>query len=305
MKEKEHKNKGVFVLTAFLFLGAVLALAVPIAQKAYADGSWINNNQSTFSVTFTTENINCMYYSINTSSGMPTDDGVSTVNVTFTVTDANTWADIDDSTGSVILNKEGVTRTSTSCTNDNSSSGNTKVTTCFIPMYYFDNTGTWNITVSIGDYEGVYCNETGEGKDHLADGFTYEGLYAMRLDKNSMLFNGQPTGNNVSSTNPLGIRNTGNLDYTSIDITGKNLTTATPGLPVILPENLSMTTGAGERYFASTPVAVPNITGAGDINLVHGNASHVNVNMTLYIPTGIPVGTVYNSTENWVVDAIA
>jgi hypothetical protein len=300
MKKSWLKSKAILILTLVLFVGVILALALPLVPKVLADH--LTNNQSTFNVQFTSQNTRCTYSTIASASGTPTDDGVTVVIIHYNVTDPNGYGDIATSSLGVNLTNGSTVRSAIAANcSDDGSTGNIKATKCDVALYYYDDPGAWDIKIYAQDGEGS-CTS---GSDTSASGFTYNTLYAMRLDKYQMLFNGQPGTTVVSSTNPLGIRNTGNANYNRLDITGKNLTGVTHTGSIIAPTNFVMYTGAAStnRTLSTSAVPVPNTAGTGNVTLAHANSARVDVNMTLNVPTGLWPET-YNSSSDWVVDAV-
>jgi len=100
---------------------------------------------------------------VPSSTIMPLEENTKTVLVNFTVTDTNGYEDVDVSSAYVNFTKAGEsTRRGTSCSNIGAG-GNEINLSCSVDMWYFDEAGTWNVTVyveDVSDDAGVDDSET-------------------------------------------------------------------------------------------------------------------------------------------------
>jgi hypothetical protein len=83
-----------------------------------------------------------------------------------------------------------------------------------VSLYYYDNSGTWTIYAYAKD-------STNNEVWNSSVTFTYQQLAAMQLVDNTITFGNVNAGSddNAASENPYKLNNTGNVDFTSINIT--------------------------------------------------------------------------------------
>ena len=92
------------------------------------------------------------------SSG-PTEDSATYVMINFSVSDADGYGNLNDSTAAISFNLSGATRTNTSCARVDGA-GNYANYTCNVTMWWFDAPGTWSINASISDTSSNVATNT-------------------------------------------------------------------------------------------------------------------------------------------------
>lgn len=306
MKENWLNKKLILIITFVLFVGVMIALVFPLMPGAAAYRATLN--QSTFDVTFDMGNNNCSIIEANILdiTASPTESTTTTVYLIYNVSDDNGWADVNSASSYANATKGAVTHQSTGCTSAATSNPLIAKVNCTITMNFYDVPGSdWTISVSSTDGAGVYkCSNSS------ASSLTYNALYAMTIDKDLMAFVGNPGQKVVSSSNPLTISNTANGNYASFDLTAYDLSKTTNRAVLLGSANFSMTTDvyATNRTMGTnaTAVKVPGAGAGTNASLARGTsgASTLAVNMSLSVPNGLETGS-YNTTNRWVIDAIA
>ncbi len=147
----------------------------------------------------------------------PTESTTTTVYILFNATDDNGHADLDYSTAQIVLSRAGETsRTSASCDNYANASL-TKLFNCSVNMEYYDEDGTWTINASVSDFSATYDDDT-------ATQLTYNSLQAVRGSPLGITFGTVNLNENRNATNdPLILNNTGNQNFTQINLTAYDL----------------------------------------------------------------------------------
>ncbi|MBU1030411.1 MAG: right-handed parallel beta-helix repeat-containing protein [Nanoarchaeota archaeon] len=219
------------------------------------------------------------------SAQNPTDGTTTSVEINFTVQDTD--SNHNHTSTSVSFTKDAVSRTGT-CSNNTLDSENVTYN-CSVDMQYYDLPGSWTINVSIEDDEG-------ESAYNDTTTFTYNYLYAFRLEKASISFSSAVPGTQGlnASDDPQILNNTGNANFTYVNITGYDLAF-----------------GANRIGFGNFTVnATVDSAGfkVGSNNLISGATLPRNSTQYLYIwldlPTSLLNGTyTTNSTTQWLIEA--
>lgn len=159
----------------------------------------------------------------NTLTGAAVDPSAGTINgISFivTLTDADGSADINTTSVSANFTKTGEgLRQNLSCPQTGSAFGNSINFTCNISMWYFDASGTWTIT-AVGRDLGA-----GNVKQNTTQVFAYGSLNSIALSPTAINFGTVAQGaTNVTATNdPSQLNNTGNVNFTQVNVTAINL----------------------------------------------------------------------------------
>ncbi len=218
-------------------------------------------------------------------SANPVESGTRTVYVAFNASDNNGHADIDYSTAQIILSKVGeLERASSICDNFNNDSL-VKQFNCTITLQYYDSDGNWQINASVLDTASAYDDDT-------AQTFSYGVLYAARGNNDGITFGSVTLGATEAADNdPLLLDNTGNQNFTEINLTAYNLEGqgAQPD-QYIDASNLFVNATAdakGQALSNNTPITIPAATLPRDI----GGSDN---NVSLYIYVDIPAAGLSN-----------
>ena len=274
------------VLTAILFSISLLLLILPfvIHTKAATSG--------TFNVTLTINNVPPFVSWVNGSvSGDPTEGTFTVILVSFNVTDNNSAADLNDSTAAIILNLSTETSRSSSVCWNTSEVGNTVTYSCNITLWYWDMDGSWTINASIQDNSGQYAQ-------NVSQTFTWNLLRAMTVTKPALSFTGIPSQENISAAeNPQVINNTGNRNFTMVNMTGYELRGVTYNTYVIAAGNLSVNISNSSLGQPMVNGSTLQVTGS---TLPRGNQSTEDLYLYLDIPTGMR-GQQYQAAAAYVI----
>jgi len=220
----------------------------------------------------------------------PIEFSLKNISFTFTVDDLNGNSTINISSAVVTVNNSGITRQSPagSCIGVpiNTTAQNIS---CNISMQYYDAPGVWSINVSISDINNDYVQNT-------TTAFTYNTLYAIALNTNLLDIGSLNAGTVNKSAGMLVLNNTGNFNYTLVQIKSYDLVN---GSDIIAASNFRINITNVSSGFTLSNNTFVNITGA---YLPRGNDSGVgNESMYLYVdvPLGIPAKK-YNSALEWI-----
>ncbi|MFC2134826.1 SBBP repeat-containing protein, partial [Bacteroidota bacterium] len=222
------------------------------------------------------------------SSQIPVENSTKEVNITFTVDDLSGNNTINVSSALAIYSLNGVQRNSLSCSGTENNATSLNIT-CPVDMQYYNLAGTWTINVSVQDNDkNLVYNDT--------KSFTYGELYAFSLTQNTINFPSSESGtNNVNSSNdPQIIVNTGNMNFTYINITGYDLTN---GIDSIGFGNFTVNaTGDAKGMIVANNIQIPGAT------LIVNSTQ--NIYFWVDLPTGLSNGTYNtNSSTQWVIEA--
>ena len=220
----------------------------------------------------------------------PIDGNITYVYINFTATDNNGVDDLNDSTAQIIINYSTTQRFGNCTPNDINST--TTIYVCNVSMWYYDESGTWDINVSVKDNTSrIGYNDT--------TSFVYNTLSAMRINITELTFVNvfirQPIG---ASNDPIVINNTGNVDFANISLSAYDLVGVNDSNYVIEADQFagSVTDSYADVLENNTFI---NITGA---SLTHGPIAieeiYVWVNLSYDVPAQI-----YNSSVhgNWII----
>ena len=226
----------------------------------------------------------------------PTESTTTTVWIQFNASDDNGHADIDYSTAQIILNRSGETqRTSSSCDNFNNDSL-VKQFNCSVNLQYYDDEGAWTINASVSDFSSASDEDTGTT-------LSYGALQAVRGTPLGITFGTVNLGQSRNATNdPLILNNTGNQNFTEINLTAYDLTGQDiPSQYIAASQfyaNISLD-NYGDQLSNNTPVTLTNGTLSRDIG-------GTDVNRNLYIFVTVPGSGLsnqnYTSSDLWQIE---
>ncbi len=275
------------IITFMVFLVTLIAITIPAIMLT------LGAQTDTFSVSTTVGNDAPVISWVNgTGSDSPNAATTKIIQIRYNVTDVNGVDDINDSSAFMNITNGGVTRTSTSCTAAGLA-GIMESFLCNITINYYETPGEWVIEAYIRDNGGSPdTNDTSN--------FTMGNTDDVDVLEGSLSFSGSAGEENVSATeNPLTINNTGNQAYSSLNLTGVELT---GGGDVIGAGNFSVNvsdSSDGQTLVNNTDIS---ITGSSLAKRT-GASSTEDLYFYLDIPSGINA-TTYNSGSNCVIDPI-
>jgi len=215
-------------------------------------------------------------------------------NVLFNVTDADGFADLNDSKAWCALSKTGeATRNSTVCTAQDQS-GNDLVYNCTLDMLFYDSAGLWNISCYAEDSSGnTAINDT--------ETTTVNDLNFVAQDSTSLNWTSLIPGNeDEESLTPLILTNGGNQDYTNFTITSRNATFGSYNIP----HSQFLVDNETNKTFGQIPLndSGVNWNEGSLLTCVEPCSSNSTEFAYFYVdtPTGIFAG-VYTGISNWTI----
>lgn len=222
----------------------------------------------------------------------PLEGNSKEINFSFTVDDADGNNTINVSSASTIFELNGLSRSNASC-----ASSELNVTalniTCTINMKYYDESGVWNINVSISDNNGVYVENTTQT-------MTYNELSSISLSTSLLDFGALDIGAENQTTTPITINNTGNVNFTFISLKAYDIVNDTN---IISAGNFSVNISDSSGGDIVTNNSYINITGAS----LDRSTDAVKLTELIYIYANIPNITLpaglYSSIQEWVIMA--
>jgi len=227
----------------------------------------------------------------------PVESTTTTVYILFNASDNNGHADIDASTAQIVLSRAGETvRTSgASCVNYNNDSL-TKLFNCSVNMQYYDDDGAWTINASVEDFSAAYDDDT-------ATTLAYGTLQALRGSPLGISFGAVNLGiQNQASNDPLVLNNTGNQNFTQINLTAYDLVGQDNSLQYIaasdLYANISLN-DFGDQMSNNTMVVLTNGTLIRDIG---GSDANRNLYFWVDVPSSGLSNQNYTSSSSWQIE---
>jgi len=208
--------------------------------------------------------------------------------INFTVNDVDGNSTINISSAKVVVNNSGLFRNTTQCSGVaiNATAQNIS---CNLSLQYYDSAGTWNINVSIKDNSDAYTQ-------NVSTSFTYNILYAISLNNNLFDFGALNAGDMNKSVGMLQLNNTGNFNYTLIQLKAYNLVNGTDWINVSNFRINITNVSTGVSLINNTYI---NVTGA---TLSRSTDSSLG-NQSMYLYVDIPIGTAakkYNPLSDWI-----
>ncbi|HLD00455.1 MAG TPA: hypothetical protein VJC39_01800 [Candidatus Nanoarchaeia archaeon] len=159
-------------------------------------------------------------------------------NITFNVTDADGFGDINNNSAQIRINLTGEQdRFNSSCKVASQFSSTGVSFNCTVDIWYFDSAGNWTINVSINDSAGVYA----ENNSNSVEIFSTTGMV---MSPNALTWATLELGdtNKTSNNDPVLINNTGNknINVGGVTVTGYNLQGQTLATDFINAANFSI-----------------------------------------------------------------
>ena len=215
----------------------------------------------------------------------PTESTTTTVWIQFNASDNNGHADMDYTTASVILTRAGESERASVATCDNFNNDSlVKQFNCSVNMYYYDEDGAWTINASVSDFSAASDDDTGTT-------LTYGTLQALRGSPLGISFGTVNLGQNLSAPdNPLVLNNTGNQNFTQINLTAYDLTGTDNPAQYIAASDLYVNASLdelGDQLSNNTMVVLTNGTLYRDIG-------GTDVNRDLYFWVDVPTSGLSN-----------
>jgi hypothetical protein len=228
-------------------------------------------------------------------SAVPLESSTRTINILFNASDTNGESDLDYSTAQVIVTFSGEQqRTSSSCVNYENDSL-VKAFNCTVSMYYYDMDGDWTINATVRDLAT-------SAAENNSINFTFGQLQAVRSNIDGITFGSVALGATAGASNdPLMLNNTGNQNFTQVNLTAFSLIGQTISSQSINASSIYVNASSdnfGKRLVNGTMVNIPNANLSRDRN-------GVDTNVSLYFWVSMPSSglsnQVYASSRNWTI----
>ena len=211
-----------------------------------------------------------------------------TVYVDFTAEDTNGFADLNDSSATVVMTNGAESRTSTGCA-ILSASGTTTQYNCTMTFQFYDSAGSWTVNASVSDLPGVSASNNTQAS-------TVNALDFVEQDTSTMTWPSVTAGTNDNEASaPLVLTNGGNQNYATVQVKGYN---ATSGANVISADKFAVDDATaqttGQTYAVEdTYTTVPTLALA-----THGASVTENAFFYVDLVSGLPSGT-YTQASTW------
>ncbi|MBI2141150.1 hypothetical protein HYU16_01880 [Candidatus Woesearchaeota archaeon] len=249
------------------------------------------------------------------SSVTLTEGTTKVVAIRFNVTDADGTSDIANAAVGVNISFNGIRRANNSgnCANLGDSDANTRLFSCNVTFNYFDNSTTlWDINITAADASGAvgYNDSQSLGGRDGSHNLTVNSLSALSLVTTSVV----STANLGTTNNELSIviNNTGNFDFTQINVTPYDLNASLTDLFRLngnfsINATQSTSSGFGSNLQNGTP---NNFTDSSETSatlphkITSGEGDNLG-NRTVYIYIDVPqnkglsTGVTYNISAAW------
>ena len=187
----------------------------------------------------------------------PIEGGIRIITVNFTAMDNDGVANLNDATANITFIKAGEQTRGGSCTENDINSTTTEYN-CSIDIYYYDGSSSWTVNASVIDLDNLIgVNDT--------TSFNYNELKAMIMTPTAINFGtGLTAGtNDVAATDdPIVLNNTGNFDFTEINITAYDLIGQSDSSKTIPAENIRVNKedlSGGDILINSTAVVITDV----------------------------------------------
>lgn len=241
MKERVNGNTVAKVLLAIV----VALFVMSFASAGFSD--WFNKitgraTSQTVSLNISVANNAPLIYRVNFSaSTTPSENTYIGVSVNFSASDADGAGNLDDATARINITRGSQTRANYTCTEINSG-GNDANYSCFVDVWYFDESGYWNVTVTINDTSASQAQNTTSSGTLV--NFTVNTLTAFVMGPSALTFASLALGavNSTSNNDPLLLNNTGNVVIAngSIQVNSTDLDGETVSSLSLYARNFSM-----------------------------------------------------------------
>ncbi len=191
----------------------------------------------------------------------------------FTAQDTNGASDLNDASASASFIKTGENTRVGSCSFV-STAGNQKTYSCTVTMQYYDNDGTWTISVTIQDAAAATATDS-------SNTFVVNLLKDITISPASISFPSTSQGAaNIISTSDTTITNKGNFDSTNgnIQLTAKDLTGVTTPAEIIPATNFKSVGSSQAGTVCTTGTTLSNAVAVNILsaNLPRGNPTDGN-----------------------------
>lgn len=222
-------ERGMVMQKDIIFIMFVLFLIIFLVNFASADffdwfgkitGRATQQNTNASTAINGTNGVTITISNATISTVTPTENSFTTTTFYVQVTDADGVSDINDTAVNASFSKSGeTTRQNSSCSLVSDISSTAANYSCAVNIWYYDNSGTWNMTACGKDLGNMtyVCNSSAT--------FTYNQLQALAIAPNALTWATLTIGanNQTSNNDPTIVNNTGNYNFTNMTVRGFNL----------------------------------------------------------------------------------
>ncbi|MBW2991010.1 hypothetical protein KY348_04875 [Candidatus Woesearchaeota archaeon] len=275
-------------ISLFLFLATLVAITIPLAILS---GAQTDNFDANVSIQNSAPVIGWVNDSVTQS---PNDGSTSILQIHMNVTDTNGVSDINTSDCFMNITRTGeTTRTSSVCFSTTNSS-NTQWITCNITISWYDVPGEWVITAFATDDSGV--NDTNNTSN-----FTMGNADYVDVINASIRFASVTPGQQNAGPRNIIINNTGNQNYTEINLTGYDLTGVVSSNVIGVSNftvNVTDGSGEGQALVNNTEILVTSAS-------LDRESSPSGATEEFYFYLDVPSGLEddeYSAGTNWLID---
>jgi hypothetical protein len=275
-------KKNELVLTIIFFMTMLIVLMMPGVLPAFG----VSGNVTYFNVTVTVNGGSPIITYVQAISDSPSEGTTKTVHFYFNATHPNGVANILPGGASIKITQSGTTLTSTGCMVNSTDGVTLNRFDCNVTLNYYNLPGAWTINATIVDTSANSVSNTGSS-------FTNGMIYGLTLKATTITFGGDSGTPDISAgQNPQQVNNTGNMNFTQINLTAFNVKSITNAIIGAgnFTANTTNGTGFGQILINNTAVMLVNST-------LPVNGSR-NVYLYLDLPSGVANGTYY-SEDQW------
>jgi hypothetical protein len=233
------------------------------------------------------------------SEVLPNESSTRQVWIIFNASDADGLDDLNESTARISLNLTGeIQRNSTSCIAQvNDTANNNRQYNCSAYLNYYDRDGSWTINASITDKSSIKTID-------VTNSLSYGQLQAIRANIDGISFTGMNFGESAGASNdPMLLNNTGNQNFSSINITAYDLIGSSYASEIINASRFYVNATAnnlGMQLQNSSSLRIANAILPRDTN-------GIDTNVSLYFWVSMPGSGLrvqnYTSYYAWYIDA--
>ncbi|MDD5177990.1 MAG: hypothetical protein PHT54_01765 [Candidatus Nanoarchaeia archaeon] len=254
-------KKTILVLFLVLLVCGFVSAGLADFIKEFSNKITGRATSATTSLNITVGNSAPVVDSVTTiSSQSVTELGATAVQFTFTATDSDGVANLNDATAVANFQKSGeTTRTNSSCVWLSDLDTDTANYSCTVEIWYWDGSGAWDVNATIFDINNAFGENT-------TTQFTLQETTAMIMAPNSLAWTSlSPTSTDQKSTsNPIKVNNTANKDITdgNLKVTAVNLGGEITPSDYLLANAFSVNTADACEGTAMVNATATGITGA-------------------------------------------
>jgi len=197
------------------------------------------------------------------------ENGSYQLNFTFLAQDTDLATNLDDSTATVVLNRSSITHTNSSCKDEGNYNTTVQNYSCYILVWWWE-VGNYTINASIQDLASAYGSDS--SKQAQLNQTTAITFGPANLTWPAI---GLTDANKTPTNDPIEINNTGNANFTDVNITAIALVGESTSTTYINSSNFTASTNWGGSPL--TECAGTNMVNATTTQVAHTVDANVTV----------------------------